>query len=112
MDADRRVPRLANCAQVAAQDLLADRHAIFVAQASGVAVGRLWRWPARRRVATLEVGDIDSERMLMRGKRGQYRNATLAADRLALLRQWWKVGREQVVMHPHGRLSRPACDRS
>ena len=63
-------------------------------------------------VATLEVDDIDSERMLMRGKRGQYRNATLAADRLALLRQWWKVGREQVVMHTHGRLSRPACDRS
>jgi len=31
-----------------------------------------------------------------RGKGGQYRNAMLSADMLALLRQWWKVGRRQV----------------
>ena len=46
-------------------------------------------------VSNLKVGDVDSERMLLkieRGKGGQYRNAMLSADMLALLRQWWKVG--------------------
>src|ERR1700677_5235736 len=56
-------------------------------------------------VAALKVTDIGSERMLLRverGKGGQYRNAMLSADMLALLRQWWKVGRQQGVMHPKG----------
>jgi integrase/recombinase XerD len=46
-------------------------------------------------VSSLKVSDIDSERMLLRverGKGGQYRNAMLSVDMLALLRQWWKVG--------------------
>ena len=49
--------------------------------------------------------DIDSERMLLRverGNGGQYRNAMLSADLLALLREWWKAGRQQGVMHPQG----------
>ena len=37
-----------------------------------------------------------------RGKGGQYRNAMLSTDMLALLRQWWKVGRQQGVMHSKG----------
>jgi integrase/recombinase XerD len=56
-------------------------------------------------VSALKVRDIDSERMLLRverGKGGQYRNAMLSADLLTLLRQWWKVGRQQGVMHPQG----------
>src|ERR1700758_3288613 len=56
-------------------------------------------------VSGLKVSDIDSERMLLRiecGKGDQYRNAMLSADMLALLRQWWKVGRRQGVMHPKG----------
>jgi integrase/recombinase XerD len=56
-------------------------------------------------VSGLKVSDIDSERMLLRierGKGGQYRNAMLSTDMLALLRQWWKVGRQQGVMHPKG----------
>src|SRR5579863_5780998 len=56
-------------------------------------------------VSTLKVSDIDSERMLLRverGKGGQHRNAMLSADMLALLRQWWRVGRRQGVMHPMG----------
>ena len=56
-------------------------------------------------VAMLKVRDIDSERMLLRverGKGGQYRNAMLPADLLTLLRQWWKLGREQGVMHRDG----------
>ncbi len=56
-------------------------------------------------VSMLKVRDIDSERMLLRverGKGGQYRNAMLAADLLTLLRQWWKLGREQGVMHRDG----------
>lgn len=56
-------------------------------------------------VAMLKVRDVDSERMLLRverGKGGQYRNAMLPADLLTLLRQWWKLGREQGVMHRDG----------
>jgi integrase/recombinase XerD len=56
-------------------------------------------------VSALKVADIDSERMLIRverGKGGQYRNAMLPADLLTLLRQWWKVGRQQRVMHREG----------
>jgi hypothetical protein len=37
-----------------------------------------------------------------RGKGGRYRNAMLPADLLTLLREWWKVGRQQGVMHPQG----------
>lgn len=56
-------------------------------------------------VAKLKVRDIDSERMLLRvesGKGGRHRNAMLANDLLLLLREWWKVGRKQGVMHPDG----------
>jgi integrase/recombinase XerD len=56
-------------------------------------------------VAALKVTDVDSERMLLRverGKGGRYRNAILPADLLTLLREWWKVGRQQGVMHPQG----------
>lgn len=56
-------------------------------------------------VSTLKVADVDSERMLLRverGKRGRYRNAMLSQDLLLLLRQWWKVGRQQGVMHRDG----------
>src|SRR5947209_2609273 len=56
-------------------------------------------------VAALKVSDIDSQRMLLkveRGKGGRYRNAMLPADLLALLREWWKVGRQQGVMHAQG----------
>src|SRR6185312_5351094 len=56
-------------------------------------------------VSALKVGDVDSERMLLRverGKGGQHRNAMLSGDLLTLLRQWWKVGRRQGVMHRDG----------
>ena len=56
-------------------------------------------------VAALKVSDIDSERMLLRverGKGGRYRNAMLPADLLTLLREWWKAGRQQGVMHAQG----------
>lgn len=56
-------------------------------------------------VSMLKVRDIDSERMLLRverGKGGQYRNAMLAADLLTLLREWWKAGCRQGVMHRDG----------
>jgi integrase/recombinase XerD len=56
-------------------------------------------------VAALKVTDIDSERMLIRverGKGGRYRNAILPADLLPLLREWWKAGRQQGVMHAQG----------
>lgn len=56
-------------------------------------------------VTKLKVRDIDSERMLLRvecGKGGRHRNAMLAQDLLVLLREWWKVGCKQGVMHPDG----------
>ena len=71
-------------------------------------------------VAALKVSDIDSARMLLRverGKGGRYRNAMLPAALLPLLREWWKLGRQQGVMHPQGWLfpgqnaMRPICTR-
>ena len=56
-------------------------------------------------VSALKVSDIDSERMLIRverGKGGRYRNALLSPDLLVLLRQWWRAGRQQGVMHRDG----------
>ena len=56
-------------------------------------------------VVALKVGDIDSGRMLIRverGKGGQGRNAMLPVDLLALLRDWWRVGRRQGVLHHPG----------
>jgi integrase/recombinase XerD len=53
-------------------------------------------------VSALKVSDIDSERMLLRierGKGGRYRNAMLPAGLLPLLRDWWRTGRQQGVMH-------------
>ena len=70
--------------------------ALSVAYGSGLRVAE---------VAALKVSDIDSERMLLRverGKGGRYRNAMLPADLLTLLREWWKVGRQQGVMHAEG----------
>ena len=64
-------------------------------------------------VSMLKVADVDSERMLLRverGKGGRYRNAMLSEDLLALLREWWKVGRQQGVMHRDGWLSRTPRD--
>ncbi|KER38016.1 integrase [Sphingobium indicum F2] len=56
-------------------------------------------------VTMLKVRDVDSKRMLLRverGKGGRYRNALLPTDLLALLREWWTVGRKQGVMHADG----------
>lgn len=56
-------------------------------------------------VTKLKVRDVDSERMLLRvecGKGGRHRNAMLANDLLLLLREWWKVGRQQGVMYRDG----------
>lgn len=56
-------------------------------------------------VSALKVSDIDSKRMLLRierGKGGRYRNAMLPEGLLLLLREWWRAGRQQGVMHPDG----------
>ena len=56
-------------------------------------------------VAALKVSDIDSERMLIRverGKGGRYRNAMLPQDLLILLREWWRAGRQEGVLHRQG----------
>ena len=57
-------------------------------------------------VVALKVGDIDSERMLLRverGKGGKDRHAMLSPQLLDLLRAWWREGR---------RGSRSACRRT
>jgi integrase/recombinase XerD len=72
------------------------RAALSVAYGAGLRVAE---------VAALKVGDIDSERMLIRverGKGGRYRNAMLSPDLLALLRAWWREGRRQGAMLPGG----------
>jgi site-specific recombinase XerD len=72
------------------------RAALSIAYGAGLRVAE---------VAALKVGDIDSERMLIRverGKGGRYRNAMLSPDLLTLLRAWWKEGRRQGAMLPGG----------
>ncbi len=81
---------------LAATSCLKHRAALSVAYGAGLRVAE---------VAVLKVGDIDSERMLIRverGKGGRYRNAMLSPDLLALLRAWWKEGRRQRGMLPGG----------
>lgn len=56
-------------------------------------------------VSALKVRDIDSERMLLRierGKGGRYRNAMLPEALLILLREWWRAGRQQGILHADG----------
>ncbi len=75
---------------------LKHRAALSVAYGAGLRVAE---------VAALKVSDIDSERMLLRverGKGGQYRNAMLSPDLLAVLRAWWQAGHQQGVMHKTG----------
>ena len=81
---------------LAATTCIKHRAALAVAYGAGLRVAE---------VAALKVGDIDSERMLIRverGKGGRYRNAMLSSDLLALLRSWWKEGRRQGAMLPGG----------
>jgi integrase/recombinase XerD len=56
-------------------------------------------------IAALKTDDIDSTRMLIRverGKGGKDRNAMLSPQLLALLRLWWREGKQLGVMLPHG----------
>jgi len=56
-------------------------------------------------VTHLKVGDIDSERMIIRveqGKGRKDRNAMLLPHLLDLLRQWWREGKRRGVMLPYG----------
>ncbi len=96
----RRLPVVLSRDEVArllnATTCLKHQAALSVAYGAGLRVAE---------VSALKVGAVDSERMLLRverGKGGQYRNAMLSTDLLALLRQWWQVGRRQGVMHRDG----------
>jgi integrase/recombinase XerD len=56
-------------------------------------------------VVALKVGDIDSERMLLRVEQGKGRNdrhAMLSPQLLDLLREWWAEGRRRGVLLPRG----------
>jgi integrase/recombinase XerD len=56
-------------------------------------------------VVALKVGDIDSERMLLRierGKGGKDRHAMLSPQLLDLLRTWWREGRRRSLLLPGG----------
>ena len=56
-------------------------------------------------VVALKVGDVDSERMLLRveqGKGRKDRHAMLSPQLLELLRAWWREGRQLGVLLPRG----------
>jgi integrase len=56
-------------------------------------------------VVALKVGDIDSERMLLRierGKGGKDRHAMLSPQLLEQLRVWWREGRRRSLLLPGG----------
>lgn len=70
--------------------------ALSVAYGAGLRVGE---------VSALKVRDIDSKRMVLRierGKGGRYRNAMLPEGLLVLLREWWRAGRQQGMLHADG----------
>ena len=79
-------------ALLAATTCLKHRAALSIAYGSGLRVSE---------VANLRVGDIDSQRMVIRvelGKGERYRNAMLSEDLLLLLRAWWQEGRKRGLM--------------
>jgi site-specific recombinase XerD len=56
-------------------------------------------------VVAFKLGDIDSERMLLRverGKGGKDRHAMLSPQLLELLRAWWREGRRRSLLLPGG----------
>src|SRR5213080_1032482 len=56
-------------------------------------------------VVALRVGDVDSERMLLRVERGKGRkdrHAMLSPQLLELLRAWWREGRRRSLLLPGG----------
>jgi integrase/recombinase XerD len=56
-----------------------------------------------RDAVTARIGLLPRGDERIRVKLGDgHRNAMLAQDLLVLLREWWKVGRKQGVMHPDG----------
>src|SRR5207302_4227128 len=58
-------------------------------------------------VVALKLGDVDSERMLLRverGKGGKDRHAMLSPQLLKLLRVWWREGRRRSLLLPGGSL--------
>ena len=88
MDEMRRLLNATTC--------LKHQAALSVAYGAGLRVAE---------VSMLKVSDINSERMLLRierGKGGRYRNAMLPEGLLVLLREWWRAGRQQGVMHADG----------
>lgn len=96
----RKLPTVLSPDEVArllgATTCIKHRAALSVAYGAGLRVAE---------VAALKIGDIDSDRMVIRierGKGGRYRNAILSPDLLALLRAWWKEGRRQGAMLPGG----------
>jgi site-specific recombinase XerD len=96
----RKIPVVLSLDEVArlldATTCLKHQAALSVAYGAGLRVAE---------VAALKVSDIDSERMLLRvqcGKGGRDRNAMLPEGLLALLRDWWRAGSQQGVMHRHG----------
>jgi len=96
----RKIPVVLTMAEVKrlleATTCLKHQAALSVAYGSGLRVAE---------VAALKVSDIDSKRMLLRierGKGGSYRNAMLPEGLLVLLRDWWRAGQQQGVMHADG----------
>src|SRR5260370_10539832 len=96
----RKLPTVLSPDEVArllgATTCIKHRAALSVAYGAGLRVTE---------VAALKIGNVDSERMLIRverGKGGRYRNAMLSPDLLTLLRTWWLEGRRQGAMFPGG----------
>jgi integrase/recombinase XerD len=56
-------------------------------------------------VVALKIGDVDSERMLLRVERGKGRkdrHTMLSPQLLELLRTWWREGRRRGILLPRG----------
>jgi site-specific recombinase XerD len=98
--APQKLPRVLSVEEVAR--LLRSAPNLKAKAALSVAYGAGLR---AKEVVHLKVGDIDSERMLLRveeGKGGRDRQAMLSPDLLTLLRAWWRKGHQLGKMLPGG----------
>ena len=92
----RKLPLVLSAGEVAvvinATSSLKYKAAFSVAYGAGLRIGE---------IARLKVGDIDSQRMLLRveqGKGDKDRNAMLSPVLLAILRRWWHAGQAERKM--------------
>src|SRR5439155_13397728 len=103
----RRIPAVLSVEEVTLllRATSAPKYKAAFATAGACPGGGRGRRAARLGGCRVKVGDVDSERMLLRverGKGGKDRHAMLLPQLLKLLRVWWREGRRRSLLLPGG----------